>query len=96
MEINHKLGLLRNKMAEYRLDGYVVNNSDPHFSEYLPERFRQIRWLSNFSGSNALVFVTNNEALLWTDGRYYIQAERELAGSDFKMVKMATRSFNFS
>lgn len=91
MEINHKLGLLRNKMAEYRLDGYVVNNSDPHFSEYLPERFRQIRWLSNFSGSNALVFVTNNEALLWTDGRYYIQAERELAGSDFKMVKMATK-----
>ncbi len=90
MEINHKLGLLRNKMAENRLDGYIVTNSDPHFSEYLPERYKQIRWLTNFSGSNALVLVTNNEALLWTDGRYFIQAERQIAGSDFKMVKLST------
>ena len=89
MDTNHKLGLLRNKMAENRIDGYIVNNSDPHFSEYLPEKYKQIKWLTNFSGSNALVFVTNNEALLWTDGRYFIQAEKQLAGSDFKMVKMA-------
>ncbi|MDO5028628.1 MAG: aminopeptidase P family protein [Bacillota bacterium] len=93
MDANKKLGMLRNLMAEYRLDAYVVSNADPHFSEYLPERYRQIRWLTNFSGSNALVLVTNDQALLWTDGRYFVQAEKEIAGSEFKMMKMATPGY---
>lgn len=91
MNSNQRLGMLRNRMAEYRLDGYIVTNSDPHFSEYLPENYREIRWLTGFTGSNALVFVTNNEALMWTDGRYFIQAEKQLEGSEFQMVKMATK-----
>lgn len=78
-------------MAEYRLDGYIVGNSDPHFSEYLPIDYKEIEWLTGFTGSNALVFVTHNDAFLWTDGRYFVQAEKELAGSEFQMVKMATK-----
>lgn len=78
-------------MAEYRLDGYIVGNSDPHFSEYLPMEYKEIQWLTGFTGSNALVFVTHNDAFLWTDGRYFVQAEKELAGSEFQMVKMATK-----
>lgn len=91
MNSNEKLGKMRNRMAEYRLDGYIVTNADPHFSEYLPEHYKEIRWLTGFTGSNALVFITNNEALMWTDGRYFIQAEKQLKDTDFKMVKMATK-----
>lgn len=93
MDVNQKLGMLRNLMAEYRLDAYVVSNSDPHFSEYLPDRYRQIKWLTNFSGSNALVLVTNDQALIWTDGRYFVQCQKEIAGSDFEMMKMATPGY---
>lgn len=93
MNSNQRLGMLRNRMAEYRLDGYIITNSDPHFSEYLPEHYKEIRWLTGFTGSNALVLVTNNEALMWTDGRYFIQAEKQLEGSEFKMVKMATKGY---
>lgn len=93
METNTRLGMLRRRMAEYRLDAYVVSNADPHFSEYLPDRYRQIKWLTNFSGSNALVLVTNSEALIWTDGRYFVQCEKEIAGSEFKMMKMATKGY---
>ena len=93
MDVNQKLGMLRNLMAEYRLDAYVVSNSDPHFSEYLPDKYRQIKWLTNFSGSNALVLVTNDQALIWTDGRYFVQCQKEIAGSDFEMMKMATPGY---
>lgn len=93
MDVNQKLGMLRNLMAEYRLDAYVVSNSDPHFSEYLPDRYKQIKWLTNFSGSNALVLVTNDQALIWTDGRYFVQCQKEIAGSDFEMMKMATPGY---
>lgn len=93
MDVNQKLGMLRNLMAEYRLDAYVVSNADPHFSEYLPDRYRQIKWLTNFSGSNALVLVTNDHALIWTDGRYFVQCQKEIAGSDFEMMKMATPGY---
>lgn len=93
MDVNQKLGMLRNLMAEYRLDAYVVSNADPHFSEYLPDKYRQIKWLTNFSGSNALVLVTNDQALIWTDGRYFVQCQKEIAGSDFEMMKMATPGY---
>lgn len=88
MDANAKLGLLRNQMAEHRIDGYIVSNSDPHFNEYLPDRYRQIKWLTGFSGSNALVYVTLYNAYLWTDGRYFVQAKKELDGSEFVMMKM--------
>jgi Xaa-Pro aminopeptidase len=86
-----RLGYLRRRMAEYRLDAYIVGNSDPHFSEYLPTEYKEIEWLTGFTGSNALVFVTHNDAFLWTDGRYFVQAEKQLAGSEFQMVKIATK-----
>jgi len=59
----------------------VVPSSDPHISEYLPERWQARRWASGFNGSMATLVVTTDRAALFADSRYWVQAERELAGS---------------
>ena len=83
-----KLDLLREKMKAYKIDACIVPISDPHLGEYVPEHWRIVHWLTGFSGSAANVVVTNDFAGLWTDSRYFIQAERELEGSGFELVKL--------
>ncbi|GHU50598.1 Xaa-Pro aminopeptidase [Clostridia bacterium] len=69
---------LRNLMKERGIDAYLVTGGDPHGSEYVHPRFRTREFISGFTGSAGVVVVTEAEAVLWTDGRYFIQAEREL------------------
>ncbi|MCL1845984.1 MAG: aminopeptidase P family protein [Defluviitaleaceae bacterium] len=83
-----KLAHLRSLMAERGFDAYIIPSGDAHASEYVADFWRARQWISGFSGSAGLVVVTPNEAGLWTDGRYFIQAERELAGSEIKLFKM--------
>lgn len=75
-------------MKKNKIDAYIVNSSDGHFSEYSPEFMQDRKWLTGFTGSNGYCLVSQDEALLWTDGRYFIQAEEELRGSSFQMMRI--------
>lgn len=87
--INEKIRELRQKMQEAGVDYFVIPSGDYHGSEYLSDYFRTKLFISGFTGSAGTVLVGKEEALLWTDGRYFIQAERELSGSEFALMRMA-------
>ena len=81
------LTLLRGIMKEKRIDAYIIPSSDPHLGEYIPDHWRIIAWLTGFTGSSATVVITDTFAGLWTDSRYFIQAEVQLSGSGFVLMK---------
>lgn len=93
MKINERLGKLREQMKEKGIAAYIVNTADPHQSEYVAESYKGRVWISGFTGSAGTVVITEEEAILWTDGRYFIQAEKELEGSEYKLYKMATPGY---
>jgi Xaa-Pro aminopeptidase len=76
-------------MKENGIDAYLIFNTDPNLGEYLPDHWRIITWLTGFTGSAATVIVTDSFAGLWTDSRYFIQAQRELWDSGFHFMKPA-------
>ena len=86
--MSDKLTALRQIMAKKGFDACIIPGSDAHQSEYFADHWRTRHWLSGFTGSNGLVVVTPQSAGLWTDGRYFIQAEQELAGSGITLFKM--------
>jgi Xaa-Pro aminopeptidase len=75
-------------MKEMNIDAFIVPSFDAHQSEYVPEHWKARQWISGFTGSAGTVVVTQKEAGLWTDGRYFIQAENQLKGSEIKLFKM--------
>ncbi|QQS97209.1 aminopeptidase P family protein [Sphingobacterium spiritivorum] len=88
--MNHleKLAAIRGLMKEQGIDGYIIPSSDPHISEYLPERYKCIAWASGFTGSAGTLAITQDFAGLWTDSRYFVQADEQLAGTGFELVKL--------
>ena len=94
MEIYQKrLGLLRKNMRENHLDVCVILNSDPHLNEYLPEHYQAIKWLCGFDGSAGTLVVTHDYAGLWTDGRYFEQALRQLPSDVVLEKQSATQNY---
>lgn len=89
MTVPQKLAALRAAMQEKGVDGVYVPSADPHMSEYLPAHWKSRAWLSGFTGSAGTLCVTAEKAALWTDGRYFIQAARQLAGSGIELMRMA-------
>ncbi len=83
-----RLTKIRSLMKEQGIDAYIIPSSDPHISEYLPERYKCIAWTSGFTGSAGTLVITKDFAGLWTDGRYFVQAVEQLAGSGFELVKL--------
>jgi len=81
---------LRDALQQHGLAALLVPSSDPHLSEYLPERWQGRQWLSGFNGSMGTLVVTREVAALFADSRYWTQAEAELAGSGIALVKIAT------
>ena len=79
---------LRNKMEEYGVDVYLIVSDDFHASEYVGDYFKCREYISGFNGSAGSVVVTKTEAGLWTDGRYFLQAEAQLQGSGITLYKM--------
>jgi len=75
-----RLERLRSAMQQHGLDALLVPSSDPHLSEYLPERWQGREWLSGFTGSMGTLVVTQAGGALFADSRYWGQAERQLAG----------------
>lgn len=88
MTTNEKLAALREIMERECVDAYIVSGTDPHNSEYLPAAWRQREWISGFTGSFGTLVVTKEKAGLWTDTRYFIQAEKQLAGTNIKLHKL--------
>lgn len=86
--INERIAKLREIMAEKGISVYMVPMADFHHSEYIGEYFMEVEYISGFTGTNATVVITPEKAGLWTDGRYFIQAKRELAGSEVKLYEM--------
>jgi Xaa-Pro aminopeptidase len=72
------------------LQAYIIFGTDPHLSEYLPERYQTRSFISGFTGSAGTVIVTAEKAALWTDSRYFLQAEDQLSGSGIELVKLRT------
>ncbi|MES2325207.1 MAG: aminopeptidase P family protein [Pseudomonadota bacterium] len=84
----HRLAQLRAAMHAQRIDAFIVPSSDPHLSEYLPAAWRGREWLSGFTGSVGTFIATADMAGVWTDGRYWQQAQAELAGSAVELMKI--------
>lgn len=89
MNIVQRIEALRGLMKEKGIDAYIIPSTDPHQSEYVAEHWKSRAWISGFTGSAGTVVITLNEGGLWTDGRYFIQAEKQLEGSGIKLFKMA-------
>ena len=87
MEINKRIEEARKIMKKYKVDAYIVTSSDYHQSEYIDDYFKGREYLSGFTGSAGILVIFKDEACLWTDGRYHIQAEKQLKGSEVKLFK---------
>ena len=88
LNIQTRLVALRAAMKLNGIKACVVPSSDPHLSEYLPERWKSREWLSGFTGSMGMMVVTDTLAGVWADSRYWAQAEHELAGTGVALMKI--------
>lgn len=86
--INSRISKLRKLMKSNGISAYIVPSSDPHQSEYLADYYKTREFITGFTGSAGTAVITMNKAALFTDGRYFIQAENELKGSEVKLYKM--------
>lgn len=88
MDIQQRLTDLREVMKRERLDAFVFPSTDPHNSEYVPERWKAREWISGFDGSAGTAVVTMHSAALWTDSRYFLSAADRLEGTEFQLMKL--------
>ena len=88
MNTNEKIDRIRQLMRDGNIAAVIIPSDDPHGSEYVAEHWQARKWLTGFSGSAGTAVITIDHAILWTDFRYYIQAEDQIAGSWFKLHKM--------
>lgn len=87
MTAKEKVASLRAEMNKNNVDAFIIYSADPHMGEYLPAEWQERTWLSGFTGSAGFVVVTADKAGLWTDGRYFTQAPKELKGSGIDLFK---------
>ena len=87
MTINDRIAALRQEMKRNQLAAYIIPSSDPHQSEYAAAHWKARAWISGFTGSAGTVVITENEAALWTDSRYFLEAESQLANSEVVLHK---------
>mgnify|MGYP002590510761 CR=1 FL=1 len=85
---NEKIALLRQAMQAAGANACLIPSSDPHASEYLPDHWAARSYFSGFTGSVGTLVVTESASALWADGRYFIQAGRQLAGSEVQLQRI--------
>jgi len=88
MTYQEKLSAIRAKMMAVGVDAYIIPSSDPHMSEYVPDRYKCIQFASGFTGSAGTLVITQKFAGLWADFRYFEQASQQLEGSGYELVKL--------
>ncbi len=91
--IKERVNALRKLMKKNKLDAYIIPSTDPHQSEYVPALWQRRAWFSGFNGSAGDVIVTKDKAGLWTDSRYFLQAEEQLKDSGIKLYKIGNPDF---
>ena len=89
LPIPDRLAALRGTMLQHGVHAVLVPSADPHLSEYLPAHWQARLWLSGFDGSAGTLVVTADAALLWTDSRYFAQAQQQLQGTGVQLMKLA-------
>lgn len=92
-QTNIKIGQLRDRMKELGIDAYLVPTADFHESEYVGEFFKCRHFLTGFNGTAGTAVITMDKSGLWTDGRYFVQAEEQLSGSEIKLYRMGESEF---
>lgn len=90
MSTNEKIKAIRELMIKNNIDFYIIPSSDYHQSEDVGEYFRCREYVSGFTGSAGTLVITKEKSYLWTDGRYFIQAEKELSGTEIELCKSGT------
>ena len=85
--IEGRLERLRRVMRREKIDAFIFPSTDPHNGEYVPEHWEGRKWISGFNGSAGVAVVTMDRAALWTDSRYFLAAEQQLAGTEFQLMK---------
>ncbi|MDL2255982.1 aminopeptidase P family protein [Parabacteroides sp. OttesenSCG-928-K15] len=88
-KIPERIHALREAMKEKGIDAYIIPSSDPHLSEYPADCWKAREWISGFDGSAGTVVITADKAGLWTDSRYFLQAEIQLSGTEIELYKMS-------
>lgn len=88
MSIQERLLKLRERMRDNEIDIYIVPTADFHQTEYVGEYFKARKYITNFSGSAGTAVITADEAKLWVDGRYFIQAAKQLEGTTVELMKI--------
>ena len=86
-EIYDRVENLRIWMKKHKIDAFVFPTTDPHFGEYTPDHWETRKWITGFTGSAGTAVVTANKAALWTDSRYFLQAEDQLSCTPFQLMK---------
>ena len=83
---NEKIAALRAAAKAAGADGVLLMTSDPHCSEYLPDYYNALPWFSGFTGENSTLVVNQHTSALWCDGRFYVQADKQLAGTEIQCM----------
>jgi Xaa-Pro aminopeptidase len=86
--VKERMQALRALMQTENIKGCIIPSTDPHISEYPPAHWKTREWISGFTGSAGTAVVTLEKAGLWTDSRYFLQAENQLKGSGIELFKM--------
>ena len=86
--VPERLAALRAAMKANGADVYLIPVGDPHSSEYLPDHYTSLTYFSGFHGENSNFVVTMTESAVWADGRYFVQAEKEIAGTEIQLMRM--------
>ena len=86
MTVNERIERLRHLMAERNIDIYIIPTADFHNTEFVGEHFKERKYMSGFSGSDGTLLVTSDASALWVDGRYFLQAAKELSGTEIQRM----------
>ena len=85
--INQRIDALRALLKREGIDAFIIPSTDPHLSEYVAPYWKSREWISGFTGSAGTAVITSDKAGLWTDSRYFLQAEQQLEGSGIDLYK---------
>ena len=85
--INQRIDALRALLKREGIDAFIIPSTDPHLSEYVAPYWKSREWISGFTGSAGTAVITSDKAGLWTDSRYFLQAEQQLEGSGTDLYK---------
>ena len=86
--VSERLAALRSAMRSAGVAAYLIPTGDPHSSEYLPAHYNSREYFSGFTGENSTLVVTLTKSALWADGRFFVQAEKQLAGTEIELMRM--------